>query len=140
MDFEFKQSFMVNDPISDLIIQIKNAGMAKLPSIVVSYSNEKNAIATLLQKEGYVGDVTVRGKKTKKGLEIAIKYNMDGTAKIKGVKRISKPSRRLYTKVKDITREKSSYGIMVLSTPEGICTDKQALDKRAGGEMLFEIW
>ncbi len=131
---------MVNDPISDLIIQIKNASMTGKSSILVPYSNEKKAISLLLEKEGYIVSVAEKGKKVKKNLEITLAYKEDGDSRIQGVKRISKPSRRLYTKVKDIKKSKSSHGLMILSTPEGVCTDREALEKRAGGEMLFEIW
>lgn len=131
---------MVNDPIADFIIQIQNAGMAGKASVVIPYSNEKNAIAELLLKEGYVESVFKKGKKVKKGLEVTLKYESDGSPRVNGVKRVSKPSRRMYVGTRDLKKAKTRHGLLILSTPLGILTDKDAMEKRVGGEMLFEIW
>lgn len=128
------------DPISNMLIMIKNAGNAKKDVVVISpYSEFKHAIAKCLLKEGYLKSVS---KKTKKGfpaLEIGI-MRIDEKPKITDLKRISKPSRRVYFGVNDIRSVKGGYGLLVLSTPKGILTDKQARKEHVGGEALFSIW
>ncbi|MFC1720657.1 30S ribosomal protein S8 [Patescibacteria group bacterium] len=127
------------DPVSNMLIQIKNAGMAGLQSVLVPHSNLKFEIANLLQKEGYVGSVEKKGKKVKKHIEIVISYK-DKAPRINDLKRLSKPSRRIYVGVKDIKPVRNGYGISVLSTPKGIMTDKAARKEHVGGELLFKIW
>ena len=96
----------------------------------------KHTIAQLLSREGYVGEV----KKNNAGaLEVGLRYNGNRPA-ISSVKRISKPSRRLYMGVRDIRPIKHGHGTIVLSTPAGVVTGKEAREKRVGGEVLFEIW
>ncbi|MEK7120479.1 MAG: 30S ribosomal protein S8 [Patescibacteria group bacterium] len=130
---------MVNDPVSDLIIQIKNASAANKPVISLPYSEMKFTIAEILAKEGFVKSVSKKGKKIKKYLDIELLYN-GNSPKVRGVKRISKPGRRVYKKVGEIKKVKQGYGVLVLSTPRGILTDKQAKEEKVGGEALFEIW
>ncbi len=130
---------VVNDPVGDMIIRIKNAGMAKKPSVDVPHSMLKLAIAEKLKEHGYVAAVEKRGRKVKKTLEITLAYN-DGTPRIRGVKRISKPGRRLYAKVRDIVPIKYGHGTSLLSTPKGILTGEEARKAKLGGEMLFHIW
>lgn len=130
---------MFNDPVSDLIIQIKNASAANKPAISLSYSELKFTIAEILAKEGFVKSVSKKGKKIKKYLDIELLYK-DNTPKVKGVKRVSKPGRRVYKKVGDIKPVKQGYGLLILSTPKGILTDKQARQDKVGGEALFQIW
>jgi len=130
---------MVNDPISDLIIQIKNAGLVGKPSVVVPYSKLKHAVADLLVKEGYVESVLKKGKKVKKLLEITLNY-IDGKHKIKGVERISKLSQRMYVRASNIPQIKGGNGTLILSTPNGVMTDREARAKHVGGEMLFKVW
>jgi len=131
---------MVNDPIADFIIQIKNAGTARNESVVISYSKMKSAIADVLLREGYIESVSKKGKGVKMGLEVCIKYLQNGYPKIDGVKRISKPSRRLYSNATSIPKVKGGHGKVILSTPVGIVTDKEAKEKSVGGEILFSIW
>jgi small subunit ribosomal protein S8 len=130
---------MVNDPIADLINQLKNAGSAGKTSVTVPYSEMRFTISELLNKEGYIKSVSKKGKKIKKYIEMDISYNQD-SPKIKGVKRISKPSRRIYRKATELRPVKQGFGIMLLSTPKGIMTDKEARKEKVGGEVLFEIW
>lgn len=130
---------MVGDPISDLIIQIKNAGLVGKPFVVVPYSKLKHAVADLLVKEGYIESVLKKGKKVKKSLEITLNYT-DGKHKIKGVERISKLSQRVYVRTSNIPQIKGGNGTLVLSTPNGVMTDREAREKHVGGEMLFKIW
>ena len=100
------------------------------------YSQMKLSIAQVLEKAGYVGDVD---KKRDNALSVSLLYK-NGRPAISGAKRISKPSRRMYMSVHDIKPVKRGYGLLVLSTPAGILTGKDARDKKVGGEALFEIW
>jgi len=130
---------MVNDPVSDLIIQLKNAGAVGKNEVVLPYSTLKHAIADTLKEAGFVGDVERLGKKIKKSLCVQLKY-ANGAHAIAGVKRISKPGRRLYVKTADIHPVKFGKGKRILSTPEGVLTGEQARAKNVGGEELFIIW
>ncbi len=130
---------MVTDPIADLLIRVKNANQAGKSEVLMPFSKIKHNIATLLSKEGYVGDVSSRGKKTIKDLVITLKYDSDKPV-INGTERVSKPSRRMYLSVREVFPVKHGKGLLVLSTPKGILTDKQARKERVGGEALFKIW
>jgi len=127
------------DPISDMIVQIKNASAAHKESVVLPYSKLKLAILDTLMKEGFVKSFGKKGKKVVKFIEVALAYEND-EPKIHEVQRISKSSRRVYQKAKDIRGVKNGFGILVLSTPKGIMSDKMARAEKVGGEALFKIW
>jgi len=129
----------MNDPIADMIIRIKNAGEAEKESLLLPYSKLKFAIAELLQKEGYVKDVTKKGKKITNLIEIGLIYE-DGVPRINGAERVSRFSRRVYHKAKDIKKVVQGFGMLVLTTPKGVMGDKQAKKENVGGEALFRIW
>lgn len=131
---------MTTDPIGDFINQIKNAGAVKKATVSIPFSNFKLAIAEKLKTEGWVKGVEKKGKKVKKTLDITIKYNEDGKAFIQGVKRVSKPGRRIYRGFEDVIPVKYGFGALILSTPKGIKTDKEAKKEKVGGEALFQIW
>lgn len=131
---------MVNDPVGDFIIQLKNAGMARKNSVSIPYSKLKHAIADKLVGTGFVASATKHGKKVKKTLDIALKYEEGGAHQIQGVKRVSKPGRRLYLSVSEIFPVKFGRGKRILSTPSGILTGEEAKEKNVGGEELFIIW
>ncbi len=127
------------DQIANMVNMIKNAGRAEHEFVVVPYSKIKYAIGECLVKEGFLSSVT---KKTKKGfptLELGLVYK-DGKPKVTGVERVSKSSRRVYKGVKEIKPTRNGYGLMVLTTPKGILTDKQARKEMVGGEVLFKLW
>jgi small subunit ribosomal protein S8 len=128
---------MVTDPVSDLIIQIKNAGKVRKESVLLPYSKLKEAIANVLVAEGYLKSASK--KKTSPTLEVVLNYH-NGEAKIKEVQRISKPSRRIYKGFEDIHPMKGGFGKTIFSTPKGILTDRQAIKEKVGGEVLFKIW
>lgn len=131
---------MVNDPVGDFIIQLKNAGMVKKNTVHIPYSQLKHAIADKLVEAGYITSATKQGKKVKKTLEVELKYDAKGDHQIQGVKRVSKPGRRLYVGVAEIFPVKFGRGKRILSTPAGILTGEQAKEKNVGGEELFIIW
>jgi small subunit ribosomal protein S8 len=127
------------DPISDMIIQIKNASTAGKESVVLPYSKLKLAILEVLMKEGFIKSFGKKGKKVIKFIEVILAEE-NGQPKIHDVQRISKTSRRVYQKAKDIRGVKNGFGITVLSTPKGIMSDKMARTEKVGGETLFKIW
>lgn len=130
---------MVSDPISDLIIRIKNAGPVKQAVVSLPYSKLKHAIAETLKKHGYIATVGVNGKGIGSTLEVGVAY--DGVKpRVTDVQRISKSSRRIYKGAADITPVQNGYGSLILSTSKGIMTDKEARKAKIGGEALFKIW
>ena len=131
---------MVNDPIGDFIIRLTNAGAINKPTVSVPFSNLKMAVAEKLMQSGFIGAVEKKGKKVKKTLDIVLKYDAAGKAVINGVKRISKPGRRMYKSVLEIAPVRYGKGALILSTPQGIMTDKEAKKAKVGGEAMFEIW
>ncbi|HYC83308.1 MAG TPA: 30S ribosomal protein S8 [Candidatus Paceibacterota bacterium] len=130
---------MVTDPISDMLVQLKNAAMVGKPSVIVPLSNVKMEIAKVLLENGYLSDVSKRGKKNRKFLQCDLAY-VGGKSRLTEVKRMSKPSRRIYQGVADIRSVRQGMGLAVLSTPKGILADKQAKEQNVGGELLFMIW
>ena len=131
---------MSRDPISELIIGIKNAGKAGKDSVKFPYSNFKMAVAEVLQKEKYVKSVSKIGKIPKRILEVEIAYKEKNIPKIKDVSRVSKLSKRIYNGAKKIKSVKRGYGEAIISTSKGVMTDKEARKAKVGGEVLFKIW
>lgn len=127
------------DTIADMLVRIKNAQAVSKKTVNVPYSKINYEIAKILEEEGFVEEVKKRGRIIKKIL-IILKYNDDGSPRIREIKRVSKPSRRIYLKYKDIFYPKSGYGILILSTPKGILTAKKAKRMKVGGEVLCEVW
>ncbi len=127
------------DPIADMIVRIKNATESKKESVVFPYSKLKLAILDTLMKDGYVKSFGKKGKKVAKFIEVVLIYE-NGASKISGVERVSKTSKRVYQKSKEIKKVKSGLGSLILSTPKGIMTDKSAKEANVGGEALFKIW
>ena len=127
---------MVTDPISDFLVRIHNASMVGKDSVSVPSSKMVRSVADVLAREGYLGEVD---KSKNNALEVTLSYK-NGRPAINGVKRISKLSRRMYIGVRDLRPVKHGHGLLVLSTPAGIVTGKEAREKRVGGEVLFEIW
>ena len=131
---------MVGDVVGDFIIRLKNAGAVKKETISVPYSKLRHAVADKLVDAGYLASVGTAGEKVQdKTLEVTLSY-VDGAHSIRGVKRVSKPGRRLYTKVSDIHPVKFGKGHLILSTPAGVLTGEEAREKKVGGEQLFIIW
>jgi Ribosomal protein S8 len=127
------------DPISNMIVSIKNAGDAGRDSIVIPFSKLKHSVASILKEEGFVKNVEKKSKGDKHNL--AIDLIVEGRSpKVKGVKRHSKPSKRIYRKASEIRPVKHGYGVLVLSTPQGIMAGYKAKKAGLGGEALFSIW
>ncbi len=129
----------MQDPISDLIIRMKNASLMHKETVSVTASNIKIAILDVLLKEGFIKAFAKKGKKAVKFIEITLLYK-DKTPKIQGVERVSKLSKRVYLGVQDIKPVKNGFGRLILSTPKGVLSDKEAKVAKVGGEALFKIW
>ncbi len=128
------------DPISDMFTRIRNAIMARKKEVKFSYSKMKLEIARVLLEEGYINNFQVMGEGVKKEIAILLKYTLDGKSAISEIKRVSRPSRRVYTKCAEIPKTASGLGITLLSTPKGILSDRQARKERVGGEILGYVW
>jgi small subunit ribosomal protein S8 len=128
------------DSISNMIIKIKNANHRGLATVAFPLSKITFAIAELLEREGYLKDVKKKGKGVAKTVEASLVYNDKKEAKVTDVHRVSKLSKRVYAGVADIKAVRSGYGLLVLTTPKGVMTDKQAKVAKVGGEVLFKIW
>ncbi|MBI5004115.1 30S ribosomal protein S8 [Candidatus Kaiserbacteria bacterium] len=131
---------MVTDPVADFITRLTNAGAVGHKTVSLPFSMFKLAIAEKLKDAGYLANIEKKGKKVRKTLDVTLKYDEAGKPVINGVKRISKPGRRLYKSVNEIIPVRYGHGALVLSTPKGVMTDKEARKAGVGGEALFEIW
>lgn len=118
---------------------MKNGSLAGKESVLVPYSKLKNAILECMKKEGYVASVVKKVKKDHPVLEVVLTYT-DKKPRITEVERISKQSRRIYFSMKDIHSVRNGSGLLVLSTPKGIMSGKQARKEHVGGEALFRVW
>jgi small subunit ribosomal protein S8 len=130
------------DPISDMLTKIKNAGAVHKKTVSLSYSNIKYQLGEILMKEGFIEDVKKRSRPPacpKGRIVIRLKYN-NGKPRIHEARRISKPGRRFYLKKKKLYLPKSGNGILIVSTPKGLLTSKEAKKLNVGGEPICEIW
>lgn len=130
---------IMTDPIADMLTRIRNALQARHETVEIPASKEKTAIAEILKNEGFITDYTVTGE-VKKTMTITLKYGPNGEKVISGLKRISKPGLRAYAKVDSIPRVLNGLGIAIISTSEGMMTDKEARAKHVGGEVLAYVW
>ena len=131
---------MITDPISDLIIRIKNSSAAGKATVFVNSTKFTENVAHALKKLGYISTVEKRKPNTiVDGLELGLIY-FDKEPRIHGAERISKSSRRMYMKASDIRTFKSGFGNTFLSTPKGVLADTDAKKLKVGGEVLFKIW
>lgn len=126
------------DHIADMLVTIKNGSIVGKDSVTVPYSGYKATIARALFQEGYIKAYAQKNVQKKSVIEIDLLYKGD-KPRVTHVKRISKPSRRLYTNAKNIASVKQGHGTLFISTPKGILTGDQAKKEMVGGELLFEI-
>jgi len=130
----------MSDPIADMLTRIRNGGNAKFKNVDIPGSNFKNEIAKVLKGEGYIKNYKFI-KDGKQGiLRVYLRYDAKNQHAIYEISRISKPSRRVYVKSKDIKSVYNGTGIAVLSTSKGIMTDRQARKENVGGEILCKVW
>lgn len=128
------------DTVGDFIVRLQNAGAIGKRSVSMPFSNLKQAIAEKLKDAGYVQAVEKKGKKTRKMLDVTLKYDTAGAHAIHCATRISKPGRRVYKSTLQVMPVRYGHGALLLSTPKGIKTDVEARKEKVGGEALFEIW
>jgi len=128
---------MLTDQISDMLIRIKNAQMRKKEFVeIYPKSKMKLEILKKLKEEGFISDY----EEKEKSIIVKLRYYPDGSPLISEVKRISKPSRRVYVGYRELKPVMNGIGIAILSTPKGILTDKEARKLKVGGELLAEVW
>lgn len=131
---------VMTDPIADMLTRIRNANMVRHEKIEMPASNIKKQIAEILKREGFVRDVEYIEDNKQGIIRIFLKYGANNERVITGLKRISKPGLRVYAKSTEVPRVLNGLGIAVLSTSQGVLTDKEARQKQAGGEVLAYIW
>jgi small subunit ribosomal protein S8 len=130
----------VNDPIADFLTRIRNAGMARHETVVMPHSKVKAEMARILTEQGYVESYSERGEGAKKKLVVELKYDPDGRRAIRGLRRMSRPGRRVYRKQANIPRVLDGLGVAILSTSRGILTDHEARRAGIGGEVLCFVY
>ncbi|HKH11167.1 MAG TPA: 30S ribosomal protein S8 [Rubrobacter sp.] len=130
----------VTDPIADFLTRIRNAHMAKQDVVRIPHSKMKAEIARILLQEGYVQEVSEQGTGVDRRLVIGLKYGPDGRRGITGLRRMSRPGRRVYRKQTNIPRVLDGLGVAILSTSQGVLTDHQARRQGIGGEVLCFVY
>ena len=129
----------MQDPIADMLTRIRNAGAAGLKTVAIPLSREKEAIAAVLKSEGYIAEAVVEGEGVKRQLVLSLKY-YEGKPVIEGLERISKPSCRVHCSSREIPRVRNGLGAVVLTTPKGIMSGREAAKANVGGEVLCYVW
>ena len=130
----------VSDPIADMLTKIRNAVVAKFEKVDVTTSKIKLEIVKILKNEGYIKNFKKHQEDGQNFIRIFLKYNDKMDPVIHGIERISTPGRRFYVGCKEMPRVFNGYGVLLISTSQGITTGKKALDKRMGGELICSIW
>jgi small subunit ribosomal protein S8 len=129
----------LTDPIADMLTRVRNANSASHERVDIPHSKEKEAIANVLKDQGYILNYKVIQDGNKKNIRVYLKY-VDGQKVIKGIKRISKPGRRVYSGAAEMPRVLSGLGVAVVSTPKGVVTDKFCRENNVGGEVICFVW
>lgn len=130
----------VNDPISDMLTRIRNAGMARKSEVIMPSTKVLVAIAKILEQEGYIGGFEVVEQRPQDVLKISLRYGADKAHSIREIKRVSKPGLRVYAGKDAIPRVKSGLGIAIVSTPQGVLTGYEARRRGIGGEVLCTVF
>jgi small subunit ribosomal protein S8 len=132
----------MTDPIADMLTRIRNANVAMHDQVPMPSSKQKVALAKILQQEGYIDGFSVVPSATGIGetLTITMKYSPDRARTISGLRRVSKPGLRVYSKADKVPRVLGGLGVAVLSTSHGLMTDREARQRRVGGEVLCFVW
>ncbi len=131
---------MVNDPLGDLLTRIRNGQMARLTAVSSPASKHRISVLEVLKREGYIRDYSVSKKDNGADeLNVELKYS-EGQPVIRNITRISRPGRRIYSKVADVPRVYNGLGISILSTSRGVMSDKEAREAHVGGELLCRVF
>ena len=130
---------VMTDPISDMLTRIRNANLAKHPNVRIPISRIKLDIVKILKEEGYIKDYKIKKSKFNE-LKITLKFDEHNKPIIKGLEKISKPSRRVYSDYDNLQRVLNGLGIAIISTSKGILTDRESRQLKVGGEVLCYVW
>jgi len=130
----------MTDPIADMLTRVRNAIRIGREFADMPFSKEKMAIANVLKREGYITDCTEEHEGPQGTIRIYFKYARTGDPVISSIRRISKPSQRVYQGVREIRRVLDGLGIAIVSTPKGVLSDREARQQGVGGEVLCEVW
>ncbi|PQO35644.1 30S ribosomal protein S8 [Blastopirellula marina] len=131
---------MMTDPIADMLTRIRNAVRVEHPHVEMPTSKVKRGLADVLKREGYIWDWVETEDHPVKQIRLELKYGPSGERVIQHIKRISKPGRRIYSKSTDLRPILNGMGITVISTSSGVISDREARQKKIGGEVLCEVW
>lgn len=130
----------ISDPIADMLTRLRNGALARHAFVVMPSSKMKEAIAAILKSEGFIQDYEVYVDGVKKTLRVQLKYTQERQPVMTGLKRISRPGRRVYSGREEIPLVLSGMGIAIMSTPKGVMTGKDARRQGVGGEVLAYVW
>ena len=130
----------MSDPIADLLTRVRNAAQARQATVDVPASKLKAEICRVLKAEGYISEYTIVAEPLPGSIRLHLKYARDRKSVFQGLKRVSKPSLRVYVGSQDIKPVCSGLGISILSTSEGVMTGKKARNAKIGGEVICEVW
>ena len=131
----------MSDQIADMLTRLRNGLQAGHHQVVVPYSKMKEKIGLMLVKEGFIKKIDVQGeKKTEKRLVLSLKYTANKEPVISGLRRISRPGLRVYRSAEKLPRVRWGQGITIVSTPDGLLTDKEARKRKIGGEIICQVW
>jgi len=131
---------MYTDPIADMLTRIRNANMALHPEVSMPASKLKEEIARILASEGFVDSYKVEPARVGTQLTLRLRYGRDRSRVLHGVKRVSKPGNRVYRGAGAIPRVNGGIGVAIVSTSQGLLTDREARRRKVGGEVLCEVW
>ena len=131
---------MRTDPIADMLTRIRNANQALHPTVTMPSSKLKEQIAKILVTEGFADAYKVEDARVGKEITVTMRYNSDRSRVLQGIKRVSKPGNRVYRGTTEIARVQGGIGVAILSTSEGLLTDREARRRKIGGEVLCEVW
>ena len=130
----------MSDPLADMLTRIRNATKSRFSSVEMPLSKLKVSVAKVLKNEGYIADYQVSEDGPQGTLKLDLKYGPHNELVITGIRRISKPGCRRYKRSNQIPTVMSGLGIVILTTSQGVITDKQAREQNIGGELLCEVW
>jgi small subunit ribosomal protein S8 len=130
----------MSDPIADLLTRVRNAAQARQATVDVPSSKLKAEICRVLKEEGYISEYTIVAEPLPGSIRLHLKYARDRKSVVQGLKRVSKPSLRVYVGSQEIKPVCSGLGISILSTSEGVMTGKKARNAKVGGEVICEVW
>lgn len=130
----------MSDPIADLLTRVRNAAQARQATVDVPASKLKAEICRVLKEEGYISEYTIVSEPLPGSIRLHLKYARDRKSVVQGLKRVSKPSLRVYVGSQEIKPVCSGLGISILSTSEGVMTGKKARNAKIGGEVICEVW